>query len=137
MRRKYVLDESVIKGGIEGRSCCKLAVSAIVRRCDCLVYNDEWQKKCYSEIARHAHSVDGLYLLRIMKYAFSSTRKMIQETQTPPPLKDESEIHAKDLWIVRLAAAAEACIVTMDRPLLCILRSRGVACLGPNEAIEG
>ena len=136
MPTKYVLDESVVKGALGGVGCCLRAINTIVLRCDSLVYDKLWCEKCLAEVERHGHTAYGYALLWVMNYAFACPAKMIQETQPPPRLKDESEIHAKDLWLVRLAAAAEACIVTMDRPLLRVLRSRGAVCLGPDEVIE-
>jgi rRNA-processing protein FCF1 len=53
---------------------------------------------------------------------------MLQEPNEPSALRDESGLHHKDLWLVRLAVASGAEIVTEDGKLARTLRDKGIPC---------
>lgn len=136
MPRRYVLDESIVKGAPERNGACGEAIVAIVRRCDSLVFNEQWMKKCYAPVKRSSHSLGALALLRILDNCFAFRGKLCQEAQTPPALEDESGIHHKDLWLVRLAVASGAQVVTEDGDLAESLRRKGISCSDARAAID-
>ena len=132
-KRKFVLDECIIKGALENCVSCLEAILTIVRACDTIVFDGEWFAKCYPPVARAGHSAAGLRLLRVLNQALAARDKLRQETGNIPALIDESGIHHKDVWLVRLTVAAEAALVTKDGPLLAALRDKEIACLTPEE----
>ena len=136
MSDRFVLDESIMKGALEGQPICVRVIAAIVQRCNSIVWNTEWLEKCYRPVARRAHASEGRHLLDLMKHALVWKGKMVQVTEKSPPLSDESQIHRKDIWLVRLAQASEACLVTTDRKLVEALRSMSLACTFPERVIE-
>lgn len=135
MPRKYALDECIVKGALEERPHCSQTIHAIVRRCDSIAVNSEWLRKCYTTVARHAHTLTGGMLIRVLNLCFGYRGKMSQEAEDPPRLTDESDIHHKDLWIVRLAVAGKASLVTVDAGLLKVLKKKGIACSDPAGVI--
>ncbi len=137
MLMKYLLNESVIKGALEGDADCGEAIEAILRRCDSLVLNEEWCRKCLAEVQRQAHTTIGLRLLKVLNNAWVSRGKLVQVIDKPSALSDESDIHHKDLWLVRLAVASGACLVTEDGKLLEVLRRKGILCSDARAVVGG
>ncbi len=135
-KTRFVLDECVIKSALEGCVASLEAIFRIVERCDTIVYDRQWCGKCYACIARHAHSSVGLYLLRLFNQCFVVKDKLCQRTEPIPALADESAIHSKDIWLVRLAVASDAIIVTKDVPLSEALRAKSVPFVAPEDAIQ-
>lgn len=133
MSRNYALDESIVKGALEGKANCLNAIRTIIKRCDAMAWNSAWFHRCYPPATRQAYRQAGYHVLRMMKIAFAWQGKLCQETEAPPCLPDESGIHRKDLWLVRLAYTSGACIVTTDRRLLEAVRSKGMCCELPDD----
>jgi hypothetical protein len=128
-----VFDESVVKGALEGSVPSLEAIRTIVERCDSIVYNGEWLDKCYACMARSAHSAVGLRLLRVFNQAFVARHKLVQETTECEALNDESSIHHKDLWLVRLSVSSNATLVTQDGPLAGALEEKGIPWIAPEN----
>jgi hypothetical protein len=133
--KRYVLDESVVKGALERCVPSLEAILRIVNRCDSIVFNSDWWDKCYACMARSAGSEVGLRLLRVFNQAFVVRDKLVQETAEGEPLKDENGIHHKDLWVVRLAVSSKATLVTKDGPLAAALKDKGVPCVAPEDVV--
>jgi hypothetical protein len=133
--QRYVLDQSVVKGALEGCAPSLEAILTIIRRCDSIVYNGEWWDKCYACMARSAaaRSQVGLLLLQVFKQALVAREKMVQETAESERLKDESSIHHKDLWLVRLSVWSKAILVTKDGHLAAALEKKGIRSIAPEN----
>jgi len=132
-RYRYVLDESVVKGAATGCQSSLKAIIAIVERCHCIVFDDQWVRSCIDWLSRHAHSARCYALLGLFQQAWIRKGKMHQQIAPSPPLPSENEIHHKDLWLVRLAVASGAKLVTKDGPLAETLRKKSIPCVGPED----
>jgi hypothetical protein len=136
---RFALDQSVVYGALERRPEPGLAMHAIIRRCDTVVWDREWHERCLRVVLREAAkgNIIALELLELIRQALVWAGKMLQVTGELPVLEDEGGIHAKDLWLVRLAVAAGATVVAEDAPLRKALCKRGIPCVTPREVVAG
>jgi len=134
-KRRFVLDECIVQNAVDGCVASLNTILKIIECCDAVVFNADWIEKCYPRICRGVGSTAGLRLLRLFNQAFVTKDKLYQETCDTPPLADESGIHHKDFWLVRLAVATAATVVTVDAPLHAALREKGISCARPDEVV--
>jgi len=136
MSRRFVLDDSVVYGALAedaGGTQCLRAIHILVRRCDVIAWSGNWLATCHSHISAKGHTTRGKLLLNLLNQVLRNSDKNHEGTSGAEPLPDERGIHHKDLWVVRLSRAADACLVTTDKRLASALEAKGISWCSPGD----
>ena len=134
MGRPFILDENVLYRAIDGDVACLQAVHQILQRCDYLVFDHHWIRRCFVLLKRGAFRPAALELLRVVSQAWASREKMQQHLGESAAVRGEERARSnEDLWLIRLAAATGATVVTTDGRLLAHLGELGIACVEPGN----
>ena len=128
MTQRFILDENVFicaqletNSRGEPDSTCLELLQQILEICHPIVLDPELYEKIHIQLNQPAHQRQGFgaALLRTLASAGNRPGKL-DVTETPPPFPEESDIprgSQDDKFIVRLAVATGATLVTADRPL--------------------
>ena len=137
MTPKFILDENVficaqLETNIRGEpdATCLELLQRILEICHPIVFDSELYQRIYRQLNLPAHQRRGFgaALLRTLSSAAARPGKLEYGDESPP-FAEETEIpqgSLDDKFIVRLAVASGATLVTSDEPLREDLASSGI-----------
>lgn len=138
MTQHFILDENIIilahrgenDNGAKDTTCLEL-FTGIIRICHTLVADDQLFSKYMIQLHRHRakepQPVPGVVTLLVQLRTRED--KLDIRTRNAPPFSEEEAIPAgsrKDIYIVRLAVATRAILVTRDEKLILHLGRSGI-----------
>ena len=152
MTQRFILDENIfIRAQLETNpngepdSTCLELLQQILEICHPIVFDYELYEKIYRQLNQPAHQKQGFgaALLRTLSQAGARPGKL-DITAEAPPFTEETDIpqgSQDDTFLVRLAVASGAALVTADEPLrdgldACSIQGRyGLNVLSPEGAL--
>lgn len=153
MTQRFIIDENVAilahkmenDHGEEDITCRRL-VESIIEICHSLVFDTVLWDKIYNQLLDYTRDqpFGARSLLRLIFLAMERDGKIQNIGREAPPFPEESDIpqgSQDDTYIVRLAVASGATLVTTDGPLrddlaACSIQTRyGLNVLSPEDAL--